>query len=113
MIDLNPPLLDDSTFDFEMNRDGIVQVEFGPTRVRLELDAAYELQYRLAEFLASVEHGAYDHLSDAELGSLPSALPEHPFADERAIGSLCEEHGEIGRSSLDSLAGLRRPRRMH
>lgn len=50
-----------NTESFELNRmnDGSVEIEFGPTTIRLSMDAAYDLQYRLAAFLAHQELGEY------------------------------------------------------
>ncbi len=86
--------------EFAMDPHGGVRLNFEHENLQLTLDAAYELQYRLAEFLSSVELGEFDHLERID-----------PSADE--TGLLCEAHAETCRPSLDGLAGFWRPRRLH
>lgn len=42
-------------FDIEMNSNGVVQLSLGATHVCMNLDAALDLQYSLARFLAEIE----------------------------------------------------------
>jgi len=50
-----------NTENFELKRlnDGSVEITFGPTTIRLTMDAAYDLQFRLAGFLAHQELEEY------------------------------------------------------
>lgn len=86
--------------EFTMEPHGGVRLDFEHENLQLTMDAAYELQYRLAEFLSAVELGGFDHL-----GSVV------PTAEDGGV--LCEAHSEMNRHALDALAGFRRPRRMH
>ena len=59
MVHVRDAFLDTEDFDFQINSQGVVQLSFGPTHVCMTLDSAYDMQYRLAAFLAHLEVGEY------------------------------------------------------
>ncbi len=56
----NPSVLSGDPFSFDIAPEGVVRIAFGASKVDVTLEAAYELQYRLAVFLAAIEAGEYD-----------------------------------------------------
>ena len=59
MVKVQDAFMTTDAFNFQVNEDGIVQISFGPTHVCMSLDSAFDLQYRLAAFLAHVELAEY------------------------------------------------------
>ncbi len=82
MIRIHDAFLDTEDFDFQINRQGIVQLSFGPTHVCMNLDSAYDLQYQLASFLAHLE------TKENEESNLPEAktMISHHVAYKRTRG---------------------------
>ncbi len=54
-----PTWNDTAKIELERMDDGSVELTFGPTSIRLSMDAAYDLQYRLAGYLAKQELKEY------------------------------------------------------
>jgi hypothetical protein len=70
MFQAHDAFLTPDAFDFRISDAGAVQVSFGPTHICMNLDSAYELQYRLASFLAQIELEDYvgeDHVCDPQM----------------------------------------------
>jgi len=59
MIQPQDAFIDTEDFHFQLNHQEVMQLSFGPTRISMSLDSAYELQYQLAAFLADFELGDY------------------------------------------------------
>jgi hypothetical protein len=76
-------------FSFGLGDDSVVRMSFGPTQINLSVDAAMDLQYRLAAFLAHLE------------------LTEYPPASEDEDPGLT-----ASRENLIDLTTLARPRRL-
>jgi hypothetical protein len=55
--------------DLTLTDDGTVQVNFGPASMILSVDAAYDFQFQLAEFLADLEQK-----EDAEFAAKADAI---------------------------------------
>jgi len=89
MIKIRDAYLNTEDYDFQINRQGIVQLSFGPTHVCMSLDSAYDLQYRLAAFLAYLELKEYP--------------PERDDEDQGVME---------GRQTLESLASYRKSKRL-
>jgi hypothetical protein len=79
MLHAHDAFLTPDAFDFQMSEGGTVQVSFGPTHICMNLDSAYELQYRLASFLAQIE------------------LEDYADEDVEADHQLCESHETLVR----------------
>lgn len=80
-------------FQLALDANGIVDLSFGPTRVAMTVDSAYDLQYRLAAFLAHLElrdsppgYSCTDRPEDSHFSG-PLAEPAN-LADYRAVRKL-------------------------
>lgn len=62
------------SFRFEMPAKDLVNFSFGATQVTMSLDATYDLQYRLASFLAQIELMDYPTFEDERLAESRAAL---------------------------------------
>ena len=51
---------------FDLLQDDLVRLSCGPVSMHFTLNAAYDLQYRLAGFLAYLENGERSRLEDDE-----------------------------------------------
>jgi hypothetical protein len=72
MIQVQDAHLTTDAFQLKLLSDGIVQLSFGPTHICMTFDAAYDLQFRLAGFLASSELGEFP--PDDEIAEDPRLL---------------------------------------
>lgn len=90
MLRAQDAFLDGESFQFRLDPSGIVQLSFGPAHVAMTLDSAYELQQRLAGFLAQQELPDYEETS------------ADPINDERIQES---------KACVEFLAGFHRTRR--
>ena len=80
-------LQDAESFNLRLESEEIVQLSFGATQIAMTLDAAYDLQYRLAGFLAGQDLADYPTEESAEdesvLESKKELMALVHFSDQR------------------------------
>lgn len=80
------------SFDVRSADGETVQISFGSSQLRMDLDSAYDLQYRLAEFLAGIELADY---------AIKSANPSEVDAKFReSYEAIASVAGLVPRSKL-------------
>ncbi|MEO5970128.1 MAG: hypothetical protein ABIQ95_09390 [Bdellovibrionia bacterium] len=77
--------------NFQMNYEGLVEMSAGLTHLNMSLDFAYELQFKLATFLANLE------LKEQEEGEIRKDVP---FFESQSLLHHLSSHNELRR--LDS-----------